>query len=101
MNKIRKIKGIDSLYGNNLNKMEFIIFKMYEAVSKVGYKELQVPILEPAESYSEKVIGKSPSACAVCCSFVWRCICRSIPLSAGCRTPAICRRLWRPCGMSA
>lgn len=60
MNKIRKIKGIDSLYGNNLNKMEFIIFKMYEAVSKVGYKELQVPILEPAESYSEKVIGKSP-----------------------------------------
>ena len=25
----------------------------------------------------------------------------SIPLSAGCRMPAICRRLWRPCGMSA
>ena len=35
----------------------------------------------------------------------WRCICRSIPLSAGCRMPAICRRfvasVWDECLMLA
>ena len=60
MNKIRKIAGINTLYGDELKKMQYISYKMYEAASKVGYEELQVPILEPSESYSEEVIGKSP-----------------------------------------
>ncbi|CAD5897340.1 putative Histidyl-tRNA synthetase [Carnobacterium maltaromaticum] len=63
-NKILKhnkpIHGMSERYGISLEKSDYVTRIMMDTVKLLGYNQLEVPILEWAESFSEEVVGKSP-----------------------------------------
>ena len=54
------IYGMSERYGVSLEKSDYVTRIMMDTVKLLGYNQLEVPVLEWAESFSEEVIGKSP-----------------------------------------
>lgn len=54
------IPGMTERYGVDLEKWNYITSKMINTAKILGYNQLEVPILEWENSFSEEVIGRSP-----------------------------------------
>ena len=52
--------GFDEQYGEGLKLKHYVENILTSVVYKFNYKQIQVPMLEYAQSYDEKIIGESP-----------------------------------------
>lgn len=54
------IAGFREMFGEEMTKREYVLRTLSDAVRKFGYSQIHIPVIEPASSFSEKVVGKSP-----------------------------------------
>lgn len=58
--KLSAVIGFNEMYGKDLEYRDLTLRILIDNTKKFKYKQIQIPILEPAASFSEEVIGKSP-----------------------------------------
>lgn len=54
------VVGFSELYGEELEYRDMVLRILTDFVKKFGYKQIQVPVVEPISSFSEDIVGKSP-----------------------------------------
>lgn len=54
------IQGMDDVFGAYLRKRYHVIRLLSDFTQRLGFQQLEVPILERASSFSEEIVGKSP-----------------------------------------
>lgn len=56
----KPIEGTADIFGTHLRKLDFLFRKFTDVITRYGFEQLEVPIIERASSFSEEIIGKSP-----------------------------------------
>ncbi|MDP3779492.1 MAG: ATP phosphoribosyltransferase regulatory subunit [bacterium] len=54
------MQGMDDVFGAYLRKRHHVIRLLSDFAQRLGFQQLEVPILERASSFSEEIVGKSP-----------------------------------------
>ncbi len=54
------IVGISDVFGAPLRKRNYVINLLSGLAQKFGFQQLEVPVVEKASSFDEKIVGKSP-----------------------------------------
>ncbi len=54
------IVGIGDVFGAQLRKRNHVINLLSSLVQRFGFQQLEVPVIEKASSFDEKIVGKSP-----------------------------------------